>query len=142
MQVALNTVYGIVTSLFLWIIGVPSPILWGVLAAAMRFVPYVGSIIAAVFPMALAIAVDPGWTTLLLTAAFFIVGEASMGYIVEPLVYGQSTGLSPFAVNLVDNLRELALGTRWFDSRHAAGTAPCCAGSTCGVVSISGCDTG
>ncbi len=100
MQVALSTVYGIVTSLLLWIIGVPSPILWGVLAAATRFVPYVGSIIAAVFPMALAIAVDPGWTTLLLTAAFFIVGEASMGYIVEPLVYGQSTGLSPFAVIL------------------------------------------
>ncbi len=99
-QRALSTVYGIVTSLLLWIIGVPSPILWGVLAAATRFVPYVGSIIAAVFPMALAIAVDPGWTTLLLTAAFFIVGEASMGYIVEPLVYGQSTGLSPFAVIL------------------------------------------
>ncbi len=100
MQVALSAAYGVLASLFLWMIGVPSPILWGVLAAAMRFVPYVGSIIAAVFPMALAMAVDPGWTTLLLTAAFFVVGEASMGYVVEPLVYGQSTGLSPFAVIL------------------------------------------
>ncbi|MDP2357633.1 MAG: AI-2E family transporter [Beijerinckiaceae bacterium] len=100
MQVALSAMYGVLASFFLWIIGVPSPILCGVLAAAMRFVPYVGSIIAAVFPMALAMAVDPGWTTLLLTIAFFTIGESSMGYVVEPLVYGQSTGLSPFAVIL------------------------------------------
>lgn len=99
-QVALSSAYGVLTTVFLWAIGVPSPILCGVLAATMRFVPYVGSIIAAVFPMALAIAVDPGWTTLALTAAFFILGEPAMGYIVEPLVYGQSTGLSPFAVIL------------------------------------------
>ncbi|MFN3889695.1 MAG: AI-2E family transporter [Beijerinckiaceae bacterium] len=99
-QVALSTAYGALTTVFLWLIGVPSPILCGVLAAAMRFVPYVGSIIAAAFPMVLAIAVDPGWTTLMLTAAFFIIGEPAMGYIVEPLVYGQSTGLSPFAVIL------------------------------------------
>lgn len=99
-QVALSTAYGALATVFLWLIGVPSPILCGVIAATMRFVPYVGSIIAAAFPMILAIAVDPGWTTLLLTAAFFLIGEPTMGYIVEPLVYGQSTGLSPFAVIL------------------------------------------
>jgi predicted PurR-regulated permease PerM len=99
-QVVLSAGYGVLTAAFLWIIGVPSPILWGVLAAAMRFVPYVGAIIAAIFPMALAMAVDPGWTTLLLTTAFFMIGESTMGYIVEPLVYGQSTGLSSFAVIL------------------------------------------
>lgn len=99
-QVVLSAIYGVLTAAFLWVIGVPSPILWGVLAAAMRFVPYVGTIIAAIFPMALAMAVDPGWTTLLLTTAFFVVGESTMGYIVEPLVYGQSTGLSSFAVIL------------------------------------------
>ena len=99
-QVVLATSYGVLATIFLWMIGVPSPILCGVLAATMRFVPYVGSIIAALFPMALAIAVDPGWSTLLLTAAFFAIGESAMGYIVEPLVYGQSTGLSPFAVIL------------------------------------------
>jgi hypothetical protein len=97
-QVVLSSLYGVVTTIFLWLIGVPSPILWGVLAAAMRFVPYVGTIIAAAFPMLLAVAVDPGWTTLILTAAFFAIGESAMGYLVEPLVYGQSTGLSPFAV--------------------------------------------
>ena len=99
-QVALSAAYGVLTTIFLWAIGVPSPILCGVLAAIMRFVPYVGSIIAAAFPMILAVAVDPGWSTLLLTGAFFLVGEPAMGYIVEPLVYGQSTGLSPFAVIL------------------------------------------
>ena len=99
-QVALSAAYGVLTTIFLWAIGVPSPILCGVLAAIMRFVPYVGSIIAAAFPMILAVAVDPGWSTLLLTAAFFLIGEPAMGYIVEPLVYGQSTGLSPFAVIL------------------------------------------
>lgn len=99
-QVILSASYGLLTTIFLWAIGVPSPILCGVLAAAMRFVPYVGSIIAALFPMALAIAVDPGWSMLVMTATFFIIGEPAMGYIVEPLVYGQSTGLSPFAVIL------------------------------------------
>lgn len=99
-QVALSSAYGVLAAVFLWLIGVPSPILCGVLAAAMRFVPYVGTIIAAAFPMILAVAVDPGWTTLMLTAAFFAVGESTMGYVVEPLVYGQSTGLSPFAVIL------------------------------------------
>ncbi|MBX9758248.1 MAG: AI-2E family transporter [Beijerinckiaceae bacterium] len=99
-QVALSAAYGVCTTIFLWLIGVPSPILCGVLAAAMRFVPYVGSIIAAAFAMFLAVAVDPGWTTLLLTASFFLIGEPAMGYVVEPLVYGQSTGLSPFAVIL------------------------------------------
>jgi predicted PurR-regulated permease PerM len=99
-QVILSASYGLLTTIFLWAIGVPSPILCGALAAAMRFVPYVGSIIAALFPMALAIAVDPGWSMLVMTAAFFIIGEPAMGYIVEPLVYGQSTGLSPFAVIL------------------------------------------
>ena len=99
-QVALSTAYGVLTTGFLWAIGVPSPILCGVLAAIMRFVPYVGSIIAAAFPMILAVAVDPGWTTLLMTAAFFLIGEPAMGYVVEPLIYGQSTGLSPFAVIL------------------------------------------
>jgi predicted PurR-regulated permease PerM len=99
-QVALASAYGVLATIFFWFIGIPSPILCGVLAGLMRFVPYIGSIIAAAFPMALAIAVDPGWSTLGLTVAFFIIGESTMGYVVEPLVYGQSTGLSPFAVIL------------------------------------------
>ena len=64
----------------------------------MRFVPYIGSIIAAAFPLALALAVDPGWSMLVWTAALFFVVEPAVGQIVEPMVYGRSTGLSPVAV--------------------------------------------
>ena len=98
-QLALNTVFGIVIGIGLWAIGVPSPILWGVFAGLMRFVPYVGALVSAVFPIALAAAVDPsGWTMALWTVALFAVTEPLMGHVIEPMVYGHSTGLSPFAV--------------------------------------------
>lgn len=98
LQTAMNTGFGLVISLGLWIIGVPTPLLWGMLAGLMRFVPFIGSIIAAVFPIALAAAVDPGWTMVLATAALFLIAEPVAGHIVEPLVYGKNTGLSPLAV--------------------------------------------
>ena len=97
-QLALNAAFGVWTSAGLWIIGVPSPVLWGILTALLRFVPYVGSFIAALLPIGLAAAVDPGWSMMLWTAALFIVSEPFMGHVVEPLVYGKSTGLSPFSV--------------------------------------------
>ena len=64
----------------------------------MRFVPYVGSSIAAAPPVLLAAIVDPGWTTFLLTAALYLVSELAMGQLVEPVVYGHGTGLSPIAI--------------------------------------------
>ena len=73
----------------------PKPVLWGILAAILRFVPYIGAVISAVFPLALAAAVDPGWSMLLATAALFLVVEP---LAIEPLIYGHSTGLSPVAV--------------------------------------------
>lgn len=97
-QLALNAAFGVVTAIGLWLIGVPSPILWGVFAALMRFVPYIGSFVAAIPPILLAAAVDPGWSMALMTLALFLIGEPLMGHVVEPIVYGQSTGLSPFAV--------------------------------------------
>jgi len=97
---AINTGYGMFVALGLWMIGVPSPILWGVLAALMRFVPFIGSFIAAVFPLILAAAVDPGWTMFLMTAAFYLVSEPVMGNVIEPVVQGQKTGLSPLAIIL------------------------------------------
>ena len=75
-----------------------SPVLWGILAAVLRFVPYIGSIISAAFLLALAAAVDPGWSMLIWTAALFVVIEPLVGHVIEPLVYGHSTGLSPVAV--------------------------------------------
>jgi predicted PurR-regulated permease PerM len=97
-QLALNAAYGVVIGAGLWLIGVPNPVLWGILSGILRFVPYVGAVISAVFPMILAAVVDPGWTKLLWTAGLFLVIEPLIGQVVEPLVYGHSTGLSPVAV--------------------------------------------
>ena len=97
-QLILNSAFGVVIGLGLWFIGIPSAILWGILAAALRFVPYIGAVIAAAFPLALAVAVDPGWWMLIWTLALFLVVEPIVGHVVEPMVYGHSTGLSPVAV--------------------------------------------
>ena len=98
MQLVVNAAYGIPIGIGLWLIGVPNPLLWGMLSIVLRFVPFIGPIIAAVFPLALSIAVDPGWTMLLWTAALFIVLELISGNIVEPWLYGASTGLSSIAI--------------------------------------------
>jgi predicted PurR-regulated permease PerM len=97
-QLVLNGSFGIVIGTGLWLIGVPSAILWGILAAVLRFVPYIGAVIAAAFPLALAVAVDPTWTMLLWTVALFLMVEPIVGHVIEPMVYGHSTGLSPVAV--------------------------------------------
>ena len=97
-QVLINSAYGVFIALGLWLIGVPSPIVWGILAMLMRFVPYVGPFIAAAFPLLLAAVVAPGWTTFLLTFVLYLISETLMGQVVEPVVYGHGTGLSPIAV--------------------------------------------
>ena len=97
-QFLLNGSFGIIIGSGLWLIGVPSAILWGILAAVLRFVPYIGAAIAAAFPLALAVAVDPTWSMLLWTLALFVVVEPIVGHVIEPMVYGHSTGLSPVAV--------------------------------------------
>jgi predicted PurR-regulated permease PerM len=97
-QLVLNASFGVVIGLALWLIGVPSAPLWGMLAMIMRFVPYIGALISAVFPIVLAAAVGPGWTMVLMTAALFLIAETIVGQAIEPLIYGHSTGLSPVAV--------------------------------------------
>ncbi len=99
-QLAVNTLFGCIIAVGLFFIGVPSAGLWGILATLMRFVPYVGSYVAAALPLLLAAAIDPGWSMVLWTAALFLVGELAMGQIVEPLAYGRTSGLSPLAVIL------------------------------------------
>ena len=64
----------------------------------MRFVPYVGSYIAAALPLLIAAAIDPGWTTFILVLLLFVVGELVMGQVVEPQVFGRGTGVTPIAV--------------------------------------------
>ena len=97
-QLALNTGFGIVIGTGLWLIGVPNPVLWGILAMLLRFVPYIGPLLAALCPAALALAVAPGWSTVLWTIALFLAVEPILGQVVEPLLYGRSTGLSAVAV--------------------------------------------
>ena len=97
-QLALNAGFGVLIGVGLWFIGVPSPVLWGVFAALMRFVPYVGALLSGLFPLALAAAVDPGWSMVAWTAALFLIAEPLFGHVAEPMLYGHSTGMSPFAV--------------------------------------------
>jgi predicted PurR-regulated permease PerM len=98
LQASLNAAFGIVVGIALWAIGIPSSGLWGAIAALMRFVPYIGSLLAAAFPVALAAMVDPGWWKLAETAAVFVIGEPIVGQIIEPLLFGSHTRLSPIAV--------------------------------------------
>jgi predicted PurR-regulated permease PerM len=98
MQTILNAGFGVVIAAGLWLIGVPNAVLWGIFAGLMRFVPFVGGIIAAFFPMLLAAAVDPGWSMVIATAGLFLIAEPVAGHLIEPLVYGQHTGLSPVAI--------------------------------------------
>jgi predicted PurR-regulated permease PerM len=99
MQLLVNVSYGVPLALGLWIVGVPGALLWGAVAAVMRFVPYIGPLIAAVFPIAVAFAVDSGWSMLLWTVALIVILELASNNIVEPLLYGSSTGLS--AISLI-----------------------------------------
>jgi predicted PurR-regulated permease PerM len=97
-QLAINAAFGVVIGVGLFLIGVPSPVLWGILGALLRFVPYIGSAIAAILPIALAAGVSPGWMMALETAALFLAVETLIGQFLEPLIYGHSTGLSPVSV--------------------------------------------
>ena len=97
-QLGINAGFGCVICAGLLAIGVPSPVLWGVLGALLRFVPYVGTWLSAVFPVALAAAVDPGWSMAAWTLVLYLVIELLVGQVIEPFMYGRSTGLSPVSV--------------------------------------------
>jgi hypothetical protein len=99
-QIAFNAVFGLAIGIGLELIGVPSAPLWGLIAMILRFVPYIGALISAVFPLILAAAVGSGWEMLVLTAALFAVLELLAGQVLEPLIFGHSTGLSPVAIIL------------------------------------------
>src|SRR5260221_476050 len=93
----LNSMHGLVIGIGLTLLGVPNALLWGLLAALLRFIPYVGPWIAATFPVLTALAVFPGWTQPLLTIGLFAVLELLSNNVLEPWLYGSGTGLSPLA---------------------------------------------
>jgi predicted PurR-regulated permease PerM len=97
-QLGLNAGFGLVVGTGLWFIGVPSAPLWGMLAMILRFVPYIGAVISAIFPLILAAAVGPDWGMALWTGLLFLILEPIVGQIIEPILFSHSTGLSPVAV--------------------------------------------
>jgi len=99
-QIIFNAVFGLAIGTGLEFIGVPSAPLWGLMAMILRFVPYIGALISAIFPLILSAAVGSGWEMLLLTALLFVFLELLAGQVIEPMIYGHSSGLSPVAVIL------------------------------------------
>jgi predicted PurR-regulated permease PerM len=99
-QIIFNAVFGLAIGVGLEFIGVPSAPLWGLIAMILRFVPYIGALISAVFPLILAAAVGAGWEMLVLTALLFAVLELLAGHVIGPLIFGHSSGLSPVAIIL------------------------------------------
>ncbi|WP_173088380.1 AI-2E family transporter [Devosia sp. 1635] len=97
-QFCVNLSYGVVYGTGLSLIGVPNAVLWGLLAAIFRYIPFVGTLIASSIPFTLAFAVDPGWSMLLYSVALFATLELVTTNAIEPRLYGSSTGLSPLAV--------------------------------------------
>src|SRR5262249_18870376 len=82
----------------LFLIDVPSAVLWGMLAVLPRFLPYVGPPLAAVGPVVLSLAVFDGWQRPLATLALFVAVELATYMVMEPLLYGQTIGVSPPAL--------------------------------------------
>lgn len=97
-QLMINSATGAFLGTALFFIGVPGALLWGILTAVLRFVPYVGTLLGSVFPIIIAAAVGDGWTLALVTLGTVVVTEAIVGQVLEPLFFGKSTGLSPVAV--------------------------------------------
>jgi predicted PurR-regulated permease PerM len=98
LQCLVNAGYGLLFGIALYFVGVPHALLWGVFAGVMRFVPYIGSLIAAIGPIAMALAVFPGWHHAGLAFAFFVILELLVSNVVEPLLYGAHTGISSLAI--------------------------------------------
>lgn len=97
-QFVVNIVFGAVMGLVLWLLGIPHPVLWAALCAVLRFVPYIGALIAGGAIAVFAAAVDPGWSLALLALAVFVAIEVVLANVIEPRVYGHSSGMSPLAV--------------------------------------------
>ena len=94
----INGAHGVCIAVALSFLGIPNAVLWGVLAALLRFIPYIGPWVAAAFPVALALAVFSGWTIPLLTIGLILALELISNNVVEPWVYGTGTGVSAGAL--------------------------------------------
>ena len=99
-QFLLNLSFGVLVAVGLYFIGVPNAILWGILATTLRFIPYIGSMIAAAMPIGLAMAISTNWVAPLLTLGLFVALDLVVSNVLEPWLYGKHTGVSAVAVLL------------------------------------------
>jgi hypothetical protein len=97
-QSAINAGFGVVVACGLALIGIPYPALWGFLAAVLRFVPFVGTLLAMLLPAMLAFAQFPGWWQTVATIGLFLGLDGLAAYLVEPVVIGSKTGVSSMAM--------------------------------------------
>lgn len=97
-QLLINVLHGTIVGLVTWWIGVPNPLVWGILAASLRFVPYVGAIVSTGAPILVSCASSEGWTQTWITASALLLLEILTNNLVEPWIYGSCTGLSPLAL--------------------------------------------
>jgi predicted PurR-regulated permease PerM/methylmalonyl-CoA mutase cobalamin-binding subunit len=104
LQTVVNSCVGLTIGVLLWLVGIilhhpfPSPALWGLLAALLRFVPYIGIWISAIGPVVLSIAVFPAARGTILTAGVYCLTEGVTANAIEPLLFGSSTGIATLAV--------------------------------------------
>ena len=98
MQSIISGSFGVAVGLGLFLIGVPYAVIWGCLAAALRFIPYVGVFSAALLPFALSLAVFPGWLQPALVVGLFLVLDVVANMVIEPWLYGHSAGVSQVAL--------------------------------------------
>jgi len=108
-QLVINATFGSAVGLALWALGVPHALLWGTLSFLLRFVPYLGALLAGTAIAGFAAVVDPGWSLALACALLFGALELLVANLIEPHVYGHSTGMSPLAVTV----SALFWGTLW-----------------------------
>ena len=93
-----NGTFGLTIGFGLFAIGVQYAPVWGMLAAILRFIPYIGALIASVAPIAVAVAQFPTWTQPAIVIGLFVVMGVLCDNIIEPLVYGRGAGVSPVAL--------------------------------------------
>ena len=89
-----NSTFGLIIGVGLWAIGVPFAVLWGVMFALLRFIPYVGPAAAFALPMIFSFAYFQGWRELLMVVALFGTLEVVANSFLEPVIYGKTTGVS------------------------------------------------
>jgi predicted PurR-regulated permease PerM len=98
MQFIINASMGVAVGVGLFFIGVPYAALWGLAAALLRYIPYIGPWVAAALPITVSLVTAPGWQQVALVVGLFVVLELLSNNVMEPLLYGHSVGLSTLAV--------------------------------------------